>query len=273
MTRAEKNGNPTGRSGGRLAITLLCVYLILPLAFTFLYSVFSSWNEVLPAGPTLRYYVEIFHDSLFLLSIGRTILISLASVAICTVTVLLAMYVVTAYHPNCDKYLQVLCTIPYAIQGVIIAISVLSLYADAPAPLSNRILMMTATYCVVILPYMYQGIRNSLRAVNAPCLLEAAQILGADRFTAFFRIIVPNIVSGVTVSAMLSLAIVFGDFVVANTLGGNYYQTAQMYLYRALFKSGQLSSAIVIVLFLATLVISGAVFFAKNSAGPQEEKN
>ena len=271
MTQAQTPGKKNG--GGRLVITLLCAYLVLPLAFTFLYSIFSSWNEVLPTGITLKYYAQIFSDSQFLMSIGRTILISLAAVGICAVTVLLILYVVTAYHPHLDKYLQVLCTIPYAINGVIIAISVLSLYADAPAPLNNRILMMTATYCVVILPYMYQGIRNSLRAVNAACLLEAAQILGADRFTAFFRVIVPNILSGVTVSAMLSLAIVFGDFVVANTLGGNYYQTAQMYLYRALFKSGQLSSAIVIILFLATLLISGAVFYAKKSGGQREEKN
>ncbi|HWR23706.1 MAG TPA: ABC transporter permease subunit [Feifaniaceae bacterium] len=259
--------------GGALVIVLICAYLLIPLAFTFLYSIFSAWNEVLPSGLTFRYYLEVFSDAAFLLSVGRTLLISAASVAACTVIVLLCMFVITAYHPEWDKYIQVLCTIPYAIQGVIIAISVLSLYAGAPAPLNNRILMMTATYCVVILPYMYQGIRNSLQAVNARCLMEAAQILGASRFAAFFRVIVPNIVSGITVSCMLSLAIVFGDFVVANTLGGNYYQTAQMYLYRAQFRSGQLSSAIVMVLFLVTLIISGAVFFTKKRNAPQEEKS
>ncbi len=259
-------------TGGALVIALICAYLLLPLAFTFLYSIFSTWNEVLPNGLTFRYYTEIFSDTAFLISMGRTVLISCVSVAICTVIVLLCMFVITAYHPGWDKYMQVLCTIPYAIQGVIIAISVLSLYAGAPAPLNNRILMLTATYCVVILPYMYQGIKNSLQAVNARCLMEAAQILGANRFTAFFRVIVPNIVSGVTVSCMLSLAIVFGDFVVVNTLGGNYYQTAQMYLYRALFRSGQLSSAIVMVLFIATLIISGTVFFIKKGDTPQEEK-
>ena len=62
------------------------------------------------------------------------------------------------------------------------------------------------------------------------------------------------------VSAMLALAIVFGDFVIVNTLAGNYFPTGQMYLYAVMKQSGQKASAVIVLLFLVTLLISLAVF-------------
>ncbi len=253
-------------------IVLICAYLILPLALTFLYSIFSEWNDVLPRGLTFAYYGQIFSDPLFWVSIVRSVIISVIPIVLCTVSVLLAMYVIVVHAPRAEKYMQVICTVPYAVQGIVLSISVLALYADAPGFLSNRILMLTATYSVVVLPYMYQGIRNSLHAVNASRLIEAAQVLGAGKLYSFFRVVVPNIASGITISAMLAMAIIFGDFVVVNIIGGNYFQTAQMYLYRAMFKSGQLTSAIIVILFLVTLAISLAVFFNRNQTPKKQEE-
>jgi putative spermidine/putrescine transport system permease protein len=111
----------------------------------------------------------------------------------------------------------------------------------------------------VILPYIYRGLKNSLDTMNAGQLIEAAQMLGASKFTAFFRIIVPNMLSGITIVAMLSIAIVFGDFAIINVIGGSYYTTSQMYLYKKLFQSGQASSVIIVVMFGLTLVLSGII--------------
>ena len=253
-------------------IILICIYLIVPLALTFLYSIFAEWNEVLPHGLTFSYYGQILSDPLFWVSILRSIIISVLPIVICTFSVLLAMYVIIAYVPRADKYMQLICTVPYAVQGIVLAISVLALYADAPGFLSNRILMLTATYSVVVLPYIYQGIRNSLHAVNASRLIEAAQMLGAGKLYSFFGVVVPNIFSGITISAMLAMSIIFGDFVVINIIGGNYFQTAQMYLYRAMFTSGQLTSAIIVILFLVTLAISLFVFFYRNKKNISQEE-
>lgn len=252
-------------------IIAISFYLVLPIAFTFLYSIFTEWNEVLPKGITFRYYIEVLTSSQFLFSLLRTIIISILPILLCTVIILLVMYVVVVYAPKYDKYVQILCTIPYALQGVIIAISILSLYANAPPPFSNRLLMLIGTYCILILPYMYQGIRNSLHSVNARGLIEAAQILGAGKFYSFFAVIVPNILSGITISALLSAAIIFGDFIIVNIIGGNYYVTSQVYLYKSMFKSGQLTSAISIVLFMVTLLIAAGVYSIKNKNRKHKE--
>lgn len=124
----------------------------------------------------------------------------------------------------------------------------------APEPFCNRVFMLVCTYCIVVLPYIYQGVRNNLNAVHAPRLLEAAQMLGAGKFYTFWKIILPNIVNGIMVSAMLALAIVFGDFVIVNTLAGNYFPTGQMYLYAVMKQSGQKASAVIVLLFFVSLL-------------------
>lgn len=249
----KKNGSAKG------IILFISLYLLIPRILTLLYSIFTEWNQMLPKGLTLRYYTEILSDRIFLVSILRTVVISAIPFIICTTIVLLALYVIVVYHPNWDKYMQMLCNIPYAIQGIILAISVLSLYISAPYPLSNRFIMVVLTYCIVILPYIYRGLKNSLDTINANRLIEAAQMLGANRFYTFFTVIVPNILSGISIAAMLSISIVFGDFAIVNIIGGSYYQTAQMYLYKKLFVSGQASSVIIVVMFGLTLILSGIV--------------
>ena len=256
----------------RFVIVLISFYLIFPLFLTFLYSMFRQWHDILPVGFTLSFYVSLFTDAAFLAPLARTIIISFLPVAICTVVMLSAVYVTSIVHPEWEKYMQILCTIPYALQGVILAISILSLYSGMPLPFSNRIVMLTGAYCVIILPYMYRGVQNSLQATDAKSLMAAAQLLGLSHFKAYIFVVVPNIVKGIKVSALLSVALLFGDFVIVNIIGGSYYTTAQTFLYHHLMrKSGQKASALIVVLFLVTLVISAGAFSAGKRKKPQGE--
>ncbi len=238
----------------------ISLYLFLPLFVTLVYSLFTEWMQLLPSGFTLKFYAELFADSTFWQALLRTLAISVVPIALTMGMLLLVMYVVIVYHPEWDKYLSIICTIPYAIQGIILPVSIISLYVGAPGILSNRVLLLICTYCIIILPYMYQGLKNSLATIDTRRILEAAQLLGASNFYTFFKIIVPSISQAMLISALLSLAIIFGDFVIVNTIAGNHYTTTQVYLFRNMFSSGQFVSAIVVVLFFVTFVISLIAF-------------
>ena len=109
----------TNKKGAKLAIVVIIAYLLIPLAMTLIYSLFEEWIDVLPKRFTLTAYMEIFSDPVFWLSVGRTVLISIVPILLCTIIVLLAMYVTYIYKPEWDKYVQILCTIPYAVQGAV----------------------------------------------------------------------------------------------------------------------------------------------------------
>ena len=58
------------------------------------------------------------------------------------------------------------------------------------------ILAVLGVYVISILPYMYQGTRNSLRNVNARQLLDAADLLGASKVQAFRKFYCRRFIQG-----------------------------------------------------------------------------
>ena len=244
---------------GKVFLLLISIYLLLPFAMTLIYSLSVEWTDVLPHGFTLRNYAELFSNMEFWGSIGRTLVLCAVSVLLTIAVLLLAMYVVLVVNRRLGKIMQFICMIPYALQGVILSISIISLYSGTGTLLSNRMLMLFGAYTILVLPYIYQGIRNSLNAIDAEMLLQAAEMLGCGKFRAYVQVILPNIFSGILVSSLLAESIVFGDFVLANNIAGNSYQNIQVFLNRKMFTSSGLSSAIVVVIFVVVLLVTWAV--------------
>lgn len=245
-----------GRFLSSIYIILICIYLILPLLLTGVYSFFDRWTDILPKGFTTEYYQRLFADASFVPSIFRGLVICIPAILISVICVLLALYTAIIFAPKLEKYIQLFCMIPQTIQGVVLAIALLSLYAGSSGPLGNRMVMLVGAYSIMILPFVYNGIRNNMYAVNTKQLIEAAEILGASKFTSFLKIVVPCMKSGIMVASLISMAIIFGDFAVIKLVASSQWKTAMMVLYNMRVAPGQLSSAIIIILFLIILVLS-----------------
>ncbi|MBQ5955712.1 MAG: ABC transporter permease subunit [Firmicutes bacterium] len=250
--------------GSTIVILLIIIYLLIPLVVSIIYSMFSNWTGIVPQGFTLKTYATLFQDHEFLASLGRTILIAIVPIVLTIILVLLALFVTVIYFPKLEKYVQIICMIPYTIQGVILSVSILSLYVANPTFLSNRIIMLIGAYCIIILPYIYQGIRNGMRAVNMPVLLEAAEMLGASRIYAFFRVIVPNILSAIVVSSLLAVGIIFGDYVLVRNLASSAWPNVQIYLYQAMKSDSMKSSAVFVVIMAVTFLIAAIVLYLQS---------
>jgi len=79
-------------------------------------------------------------------------------------------------------------------------------------------LLLIFSYVTLALPYTYRAVDTGLRAIDVRTLTEAAQSLGAGWPTILFRIVLPNVRSGVMSGAFLTLAIVIGEFTIASLL-------------------------------------------------------
>ncbi|RNB89705.1 ABC transporter permease subunit [Brevibacillus fluminis] len=240
-----------------LVILVVGFYLVLPLVATFLYSISQTWaNTILPTGYTLSWYEQLFSDQRFIDALGRTALICILALLLSVITMVLTVFVVTVYVPKLERFIQALVMLPYAIPGVVAAVGLIKMYASKPIVLTGTIWIIIGAYYVLIMPYMYQGIRNSLRTIDVKRLLEAAEMLGASKWKAFVLVVLPNLIPGILVSSLLSLSILFGEFVLANMLVGGHFETIQIYLMKRLKENGHLSSAIVITYFVIVLISS-----------------
>lgn len=256
------------KSAGSIAVMLLVmIYLLIPLVISIIYSLFKKWTGILPEGFSIGNYTLLFSDPNFLASVGRSVGMCIVPILLTIVIVLLALFVTTIYFPKLEKYVQIICMIPYTIQGVILSVSILSLYVGNKSVLSNRMVMLMGAYCIVILPYIYQGIRNGMRAVNMVTLIEAAEMLGASKIYAFFRVVVPNIISAIIVSSLLAVGIIFGDYVLIRNLAGTSAPNMQIFLYQTMKSDSTKASAVFVIIMFVTFVITAVVLFLKSREG------
>ena len=252
-------------------IILVLIWLLIPLVVSLIYSLFTNWTGIIPKGFSLDAYRTVLTDPLFGKALLETILICIFPILLTNVIVLLTLFVVTAYFPRLEKYVQIICMIPYTVQGVILSVSILSLYVGGKGFFSSRLVMLFGAYCIIILPYVYQGVRNSMRAVNMPMLLDAAQMLGCSRLEAFFRVVVPNILSGIIISSLLAVGIIFGDYVLIRNLAGSTVTNVQIYLYQAMKADSRKSSATFILIMLVMFLITAVVLILRGKSRAGEK--
>lgn len=247
-----------------LILTFAVIFLMLPFIATLVYSFTVGWTSLIPSDWTLKYWVQALTEPDIWPAIGRGLLISIPPILICNVVVILALYTAVVHYEWMEKIIQTICMIPNSLKGIIIAIPVLSLYAGSPTILGNRMVMLVCIYCISILPFVYQGIRNNLHGIHVKQLIEAAEILGAGKLYAFCRIILPNMIAGILVSSLISLSSIFGDFTILKIIVGNRYETIQMLLYNSRLIVLQYQCVIVIITFVVTWILSQVIFRLQN---------
>ncbi|PFH91072.1 ABC transporter permease subunit [Bacillus sp. AFS088145] len=244
----------------KLIIGLLVIYLLIPLVGTFLFSIANKWDHsILPESYTLNWYIELFQDGRFFEAFQRTLFLIIITVFLSVSIMIPTIFIITVYFNKFEGILQAIAMLPYGIPPIVGAVGLIKLYSNGPFQIAGTPWILVGAYFITILPFMYQGIRNSLRTINAIQLVDAAELLGATKFQAFRTVVLPNILSGILVSSLLSVALLFSEFAFANLLVGGRFETLQIYLADKLNSSGHLTSAIVITYYLVILLLTGTV--------------
>ena len=262
-----------GKASANIVMVIVIIWLMIPLLATIIYSLFEDWTGIVPRGFTLANYQKIFSDPDFLTSMYQTVIVCAIPIAITILVMLLALFAVTVYFPRLEKYVQILCMIPYTIQGVILSVSILTLYAKGTSVFSGRMVMLFGAYCIIILPHIFNGIRNGMRAINMNMLLEAAEMLGESKLKAFFKVIVPNILTGITVSSLLALGLLFGDYVIIRNLSSSNVNNMQQFLYQSMKRSSTEASAVFVIIMLITFAITALVLTLQSRSTFEKIRN
>ncbi|EAZ84756.1 ABC transporter permease protein [Bacillus sp. B14905] len=210
-----------------------------------LYAFASKWNKtILPEGFTLKWFTALFQDSDFIQAFGRSVLLAGGAVSIALLVIVPAIFVIVLYFPTYEKWIQMAVVMVYSFPGIILAVGLIRVYSQIGIPM---IFVVLGAYVVGILPYIYQGTRNSLRNIDARQLLDAAQLLGASKRQAFTKILLPTVYPGLFAGALLSFSVLFGEFVLINLVVGSRFETVQIYLMKKLSTSGHIASAVVFI--------------------------
>ena len=230
------------------------LYMIFPFISTGLYATSTAWsNSILPKDFTLQWFVTLMQDPNFIAALLRSITLTIVTLAVVLVIMVPTVFLVYLYFPRVDAFMRGLVLMPYAIPGVILATGLLRMYSGSVIPMYA---VLVGGLFISSLPFMYQGIRNSLESIGAKNLMESAEILGANTVQSFLKVIVPNIRLGLLITTLLIFASFFGEFVLTNLLIGGNYETIRIYMLRRMNENGHLASAVMVAYFSLLLLLS-----------------
>jgi putative spermidine/putrescine transport system permease protein len=198
-----------------ILLLLTAGYFILPLYATLAFSL--KKNE--PGTPccTLANYSWVIHNGDF----WHTIKIS-ALLAIETIVISLLLFVPTIYWvhlkvPKLRPVLAFMALVPFVVPPIVMVVGLLKTFKGAPHWFYGTPWGFLATaYVILAFPYTFFSLDAGFRAIDVHTLTEASQSLGATWTTTLFKVILPNIRTAALGAAFLTLAVVMGEFTIAN---------------------------------------------------------
>jgi putative spermidine/putrescine transport system permease protein len=197
-----------------LVLIVGAIYFALPLIGTFAFSMRSI--------PTFSAYTAIFSDPQFFSSLGYSFI-----VGIITIIVSIALMVPTAFWvrlrmPRARPFVEFVTLLPFVIPPIVLVFGLISTYSHPPLPFTYTDIgsstLLVCGYVVLSFPYMYRAVDTGLRTMDIRSLTEASQSLGAGWARTLVTVILPNLRVALLSGAFLTLAIVIGEFTMANFL-------------------------------------------------------
>jgi putative spermidine/putrescine transport system permease protein len=260
---------PVGRiAGGReIAFSLLflvfALYLLFPLVGVFLFSIATTWfDTVLPAGYTLDHVTATINDPLFVPTVGRSLIASIATILVSVVLMTPTVFLVHVAAPRLRPVIEFLSLLPFALPTIVLALSLIRTYSERPLVLSGTPQLLILAYVVTGLPFMYRALDNSLRAIDTAVLSEASSTLGASRWMTFRRVILPNIGPGIIAGALLVFSVSFGEFTLSSFLVGDAWKTSGVWTVAIWDDQPHKTTVMVMIGFAISWLISLVILFA-----------
>jgi putative spermidine/putrescine transport system permease protein len=165
---------------------------------------------------------------------GLTNSLTLAVVTVALVLFLFTptMVLVALKFPRMRRAFEFLALLPISIPAIVLVVGLAPVYLQIGRTLGTGAWTLAFAYGILVLPFTYRAIQASIDAIDLKTLSEAARTLGAGWFTVLVRVIAPNLRQGLLAAALISVAVVLGEFTIASLLNRQVLQTGLVVINR-----------------------------------------
>ena len=163
-------------------------------------------------------------------------------------------FAVARYRFFGRETLSLLVVLPISLPGIVTGIALNNAFTQ-DFGISTGLLTIIighTTFCIVV---VYNNVLARLRRMGGS-LQEASMDLGADGFTTFRLITLPNLASALFAGAILAFGLSFDEIVVTTFTAGPGIQTLPIWIYNNLFRPNQ---APIVNVVAATLILFSLV--------------
>jgi putative spermidine/putrescine transport system permease protein len=256
-------GRRRAELGFGVMFAVFTAYMLIPLVGVFLFSIATTWfDTILPVGYTTEHFWETVNDPLFVPTVGRSLIASIATILLSAALMTPVLFLLHVATPRLRPLVEFLSLLPFALPTIVLALSLIRTYSSPPVVLSGTPMLLILAYVVTGMPFMYRALDNSLRAIDTKNLSDASETLGASRWMTFRRVIFPNISTGIAAGALLVFAVSFGEFTLASFIVGDAWKTSGIWTVAIWDDQPHKTTVMVVIGFVISWLISLIILFA-----------
>ena len=199
-------------------LMIATVIAIFPLIWIFISSVKSKgeltseptrfWPKIF----TLDYFEHVINDLNFIVNIKNSLFISLVTTLIAITISAMAAYGIVRFFPKLGSIMSKLLVTTYIFPPILLAIPYS--IAMAKVGLTNTTTGRIVVYLSFSVPYAVWLLVGFFQTVPIE-IEEAAKIDGANKFTVFFKIVLPLVAPGIVATAIYTFINAWNEFLYA----------------------------------------------------------
>ena len=187
----------------RGAAGLTMLYILLPLIFvTWLSFFYQEIPSFPPESYSLRWYQAIAVNERFVSGFALSLQLGVIATAIGLTVGVPAALCLSRYRFKGREALNSLLLLPLVVPGVVLGMALYVSHVEVE--------IATGLPILIVIPWTVRLVLASLAGFDRT-LEEAAQNLGADRWTTFRRVTLPSILPGIVAAAMFGFVSSFGN--------------------------------------------------------------
>ena len=252
------------RIGSWIYIVLCMIFLYAPILVLIVFSFNESKSRAFFTGFTFKWYQQLFENELIMTSLFNSLLIALLASVISAVVGTMAAVGISKFGKRARGVIMNVTYLPVLNPEIVTGISMMLLFVYFKNLFGFRlgfgtVLVAHITFC---LPYVILNVLPKLRQMDQS-LFEAALDLGCNPLLAFVKVVIPQIMPGITAGFLMAFTISLDDFVVTYFTSGSGFKMLPVTIYSMVKKkvNPQINalSTIIFLIVLALLVIMNVV--------------
>ncbi len=252
------------RIGSRVYVGLCMLFLYAPILVLIVFSFNESKSRAFFTGFTFKWYRQLFENELIMTSLFNSLLIALLASAISAVVGTAAAVGISKFGKRARGVIMNVTYLPVLNPEIVTGISMMLLFVYFKNLFGFRmgfgtVLIAHVTFC---LPYVILNVLPKLRQMDQS-LFEAAMDLGCHPMAAFFKVVIPQIMPGITAGFLMAFTISLDDFVVTYFTSGSGFKMLPVTIYSMVKKkvNPQINalSTIIFLIVLALLAVMNIV--------------
>ncbi|MGC6406381.1 carbohydrate ABC transporter permease [Bisgaard Taxon 45] len=214
----KKKSTLLGDIISHLFLTVTTVIAVFPLVWIFLSSIkgkgelTSEPTRFWPKVFTLDYFEHVIYDLNFIVNIKNSLFISLVTTVIAITISSMAAYGIVRFFPKLGSIMSKLLVTTYIFPPILLAIPYS--IAMAKVGLTNTTTGLIVVYLSFSVPYAVWLLVGFFQTVPIE-IEEAAKIDGANKFTVFFKIVLPLVAPGIVATAIYTFINAWNEFLYA----------------------------------------------------------